>query len=283
MTHSIIVFDLDDTLTESKTNITEEAARLLHGLLAESIYEDEDPEDPPEHIGYKYQVGILSGCAYEQFNKQVIKPMFKYCELNDAWGRDIWADHILSHLYLMPASGSQLYTYKAHQGGWNCQYKDSLNLRSKYEIVDAFDTACELTDIHPPAKIYGEVEEDRDSQITFSFCGQEAPLEVKKKWDPDKWLRLRVAKTMRESLKGSFDVTVGGSTSIDVTLAGRDKAYGMTKFLEFMNAKKEDVLFVADALFPEGNDYPVKQMGIESKSVSGPEDTIEIMKSLLGE
>ena len=34
-------------------------------------------------------------------------------------------------------------------------------------------------------KVWGDVIEDRGSQITFSALGQQAPLEEKKKWDPD--------------------------------------------------------------------------------------------------
>jgi hypothetical protein len=34
-------------------------------------------------------------------------------------------------------------------------------------------------------KVWGEVIEDRGSQITFSALGQQAPLEEKKKWDAD--------------------------------------------------------------------------------------------------
>jgi len=35
-----------------------------------------------------------------------------------------------------------------------------------------------------PEKVWGEVIEDRGSQITFSALGQQAPLEEKTKWDP---------------------------------------------------------------------------------------------------
>jgi len=34
-------------------------------------------------------------------------------------------------------------------------------------------------------KTWGEQIEDRGSQITYSALGQQAPIEEKKKWDPD--------------------------------------------------------------------------------------------------
>ena len=42
------------------------------------------------------------------------------------------------------------------------------------------------------AKVWGEVIEDRGSQITFSALGQQAPLEEKNKWDPDYTKRKKI-------------------------------------------------------------------------------------------
>lgn len=288
MSKNVIVFDLDDTLTESKTNITEEMARLFHGLLCEGIYE-ENPDDPdyPDFCGYKYKVGIISGCAYEQFDKQFIDPMFNYVEDNNAWDRKCWAESILKNLFLMPASGSQLYYFWQD---WKCAYKETLPLSSKVKIYNAFEKATDDLGTYPIENVYGEIAEDRGSQVTFSLCGQQAPLKVKKAIDPDQSKRLKIAEIMTDILNGEFEVTVGGSSSIDVTLKGRDKAYGMQKFLDYEKGlvckhkyDPSEVLFIADAIFPGGNDYSVKEMGIECKLVSGPEDTIKIIKSMLGE
>lgn len=285
----MIVFDLDDTLSESKTDISEEMSRLLHGLLCDGEYDEEG-----DLIGFNHAVGIISGCAYEQFEKQLLKPFWKHVENNDAWGREIWADDICARLFLMPASGSQLYFYN-RSGGWRCAYKESLALREKVEIYSTFYQACESVNILPLIGSYGEVAEDRDSQITFSFFGQSAPLEVKKPWDPEQKKRLKVAREMQRILveadrKDKYEITVGGASSIDVTLKGRDKAYGMRKFLdwdEFYHIKSKTdisrVLFIADALFPGGNDYSVRGLGVECKEVLGPTDTKKVIKQILGE
>ena len=45
----------------------------------------------------------------------------------------------------------------------------------------------------------------------------------------------------------------------------------------------EDILFIGDALFAGGNDYPVKALGIDCISVNGPEETMEIIQTLLGD
>lgn len=285
----MIVFDLDDTLSESKTNVGEEISRLLHALLCDGEY-DEDGD----FIGFNYAVGIISGCAYEQFEKQLLEPFWKHVRNNDAWGKEIWADQICSRMFLMPASGSQLYFYNS-SGGWRCAYKESLALREKVEVYNAFYRACEDANILPLANPYGEIAEDRDSQITFSFLGQQAPLEIKKSWDPNQAKRFKVLKEMQKTLakiglSNKYEITVGGSSSIDVTLKGRDKAYGLQKFLdwdEWRHVKTKidpgQVLFVADAIFPGGNDYSVKYLGVECKKVSCPADTEKIIKKILGE
>ena len=68
-------------------------------------------------------------------------------------------------------------------------------------------------------KVWGEVIEDRGSQITFSALGQQAPLDEKKQWDPDFTKRKRM-KAMLDKLIPEFSVRLGGSTSVDVTKHG---------------------------------------------------------------
>ena len=66
-----------------------------------------------------------------------------------------------------------------------------------------------------------------------------------------------------------FEVKAAGTTSIDVTQQGMDKAYGMKKLIEQLGIAKEDILFIGDRLFEGGNDYPVKLMGINTVAVEG--------------
>jgi hypothetical protein len=44
---------------------------------------------------------------------------------------------------------------------------------------------------------------------------------------------------------------------------------------------KEDMVFVGDSIFPGGNDYSPYEAGIECIKVSGPEETVEIIKKWL--
>ena len=73
----------------------------------------------------------------------------------------------------------------------------------------------------------------------------------------------------------------GGSTSVDITHRGIDKAYGMRQLAEQTGIPLDDMLFVGDRLDPDGNDYPVLAMGVPCHAVEGWEDTAEFLDELL--
>jgi hypothetical protein len=122
--------------------------------------------------------------------------------------------------------------------------------------------------------------EDRGSQITFSALGQEAPLEEKKQWDPNFAKRKKITPIL-EKLIPEFSVQLGGATSIDVTKPGIDKAYGIRKLHEILGVEIEDMLFIGDALFPGGNDYPAKQAGVDSIEVRDPDETKRVIEAII--
>jgi hypothetical protein len=122
--------------------------------------------------------------------------------------------------------------------------------------------------------------EDRGSQITYSALGQQAPLDAKKTWDPDfakrKIIQGLLAKTLPE-----FSVRTGGATSIDVTLPGIDKAYGIRKLRDVLQIPIEEMLYLGDALFPGGNDEPVRTTGADCIQVRDPEETKRVIEAIV--
>ena len=129
---------------------------------------------------------------------------------------------------------------------------------------------------------WGEIIEDRGSQITFSALGQQAPLDAKRAWDPtgDKKRALRDA--VAEDLP-DLEVRGGGSTSVDITRHGIDKAYGMGKLVEITGIAPEDMLFIGDRLDEAGNDYPVKAAGYPTLAVSGWEECVDVIADIVKE
>jgi HAD superfamily hydrolase (TIGR01484 family) len=129
-------------------------------------------------------------------------------------------------------------------------------------------------------KVWGEVIEDRGSQITFSALGQQAPLEEKKKWDPD-FSKRKKMKMSLDTLIPEFFVRLGGTTSIDVTKHGIDKAYGIKKLRDTLGIAIDEMIFIGDALFPGGNDYPAKEAGALSIQVKDPHETKRVIEAII--
>jgi hydroxymethylpyrimidine pyrophosphatase-like HAD family hydrolase len=130
-----------------------------------------------------------------------------------------------------------------------------------------------------PQRVWGESIEDRGSQITYSALGQLAPLPQKKQWDPDSAKRKQMI-TDLESLLPEFSVHLGGATSIDITQRGIDKGYGVRKLRDLLRIEIYQMIFIGDALFPGGNDFPAKQAGALSIQVRDPHETKRVIETI---
>ena len=129
-------------------------------------------------------------------------------------------------------------------------YSEDLSREQKKKIIDSLNTVQhECGDDIP--KIWGEVIEDRGSQITFSALGQQAPLAEKKKWDPD-FTKRQQMKAKLDTMIPEFSVRLGGTTSIDVTKPGIDKAYGILKLRDILSIPIAEMIYIGDAPSQEG-------------------------------
>ena len=79
----------------------------------------------------------------------------------------------------------------------------------------------------------------------------------------------------------ALSVQLGGATSMDITRPGVDKAYGIGKLKEVLGVPVKRMLFIGDALFPGGNDYPAKQAGAESIEVRDPQETMRVIQAII--
>ena len=240
----LIVFDLDGTLAESKSPIDAEMAKLLDALL--SIV----------------KVSVISGGAWLQFEKQVLAYLSH--------------DERLKNLSLLPTCGTKFYKYGSK---WELLYSEDFTDAEKQKIISSLKKAMESSNCKVE-KAWGEIIEDRGSQITFSALGQKAPLEEKKKWDPD-FTKRKKMKALLDKLIPEFSVRLGGATSVDVTKHGIDKAYGIRKLRDVLGIPISEMIFVGDAVFPGGNDYPAKEAGALSIEVKDPHETKRVIEAII--
>ncbi len=244
-----IIFDLDGTLTASKAPLDREMAGLLAMLLSRT------------------KVAVISGAAFHQFEKQFLA--FLHCP-----------DGALGNLFIVPTNGSAMYVYQGAR--WVRIYAEELSAAERKKIFEAFETVFKETNFIPEKRIYGEIIEDRGTQVTFSGLGQLAPVERKKAWDTDKKKRLRLKEGL-DRLLPDLEIKINSSSSIDITRKGIDKAYGVLQIQKHLRIPIKDMVFVGDAIFPGGNDYAATTTGIEAVGVSDEQETKALIRSWLGE
>lgn len=243
--YQLVMFDLDDTLAPSKSPLPDPMVAVLRKLLAST------------------NGCIISGGRFEQFEKQVID------RLGVFEGE--------ANLHLMPTCGTQYVRWSGSE--WATVYAEYLSDDEKQRALGVLESGAKELGLWE-SEPWGPILEDRGSQITYSALGQSAPVDVKTAWDPDgakkELLRAYAAERLPD-----LEVRSGGSTSVDVTKKGIDKAYGTRKLMDILGLGVGDILFFGDRLDEGGNDRPVKDLGVESVAVEGWEGTCAKLSALL--
>lgn len=254
MSKKVIAFDLDGTLAPSKSPLPDRMGEALDKLL--------------DH----YHVCVISGGKFGQFEKQLLANL-KAGPAN------------LERLHLMPTCGTRYYKFDAATKDWEKIYAEDFTEAEKKKISDALMKVA--TDLgYLEKKTYGEILEDRGSQVTYSALGQDVVdhlgtegVTLKEAWDPDNKKKNALRDAAAELLP-EFEVRVGGITSVDVTKPGIDKAYGMRKLMDMLEISKEDILFIGDRVVEGGNDYPVKMFGIDTMQINNWEQTAVAVEAI---
>lgn len=241
---TLIVYDLDGTLAESKSSLDAEMSARLHDLLG------------------IIKVAVISGGDWPQFEKQLLS--------------NLPHDERLANLSLLPTCGTKFYKYT---GDWEKLYEEDFTADQREKILSSLKKALGVAGFKVE-KVWGEVIEDRGGQITYSALGQQAPLEAKDKWDPDHAKRKKL-KAILDTYIPEFSVRMGGATSIDVTKPGIDKAYGIRKLRDLLDVSLKEMIYIGDALFVGGNDYPAEEAGVVSIPVRDPRETKRVTETII--
>ena len=242
---SLVAFDLDGTLALSKQPLEDTMGEAVADLLGVA------------------HVAVISGGDWPQFEKQVASRLPARANLSKLW--------------LLPTTGTKLYTF--HGGEWQRVCADLFSSTDKEKILQAFDLSLKKTGFKPE-KTWGKCIEDRGSQITFSALGQQAPIHEKEHWDPDFAKRKVIQKDLYEQLP-NMSINIGGATSIDITQKGVDKGYGLKRLRDQSGIPLEQMMFIGDAIFPGGNDYPALELGLKTVTVKNPDDTLAAIAGIV--
>ena len=240
----LIVYDFDATLAESKSSLGAEMAALLHDLLG------------------VIKVAVISRGNWPQFGTQLLSHLPH--------------DERLANLSLLPTCVTKFYQFS---GDWNKLYGEDFTEGRREKIRSSLKKALAAAGFKVE-KTWGENIEDRGSQITYSALGQQAPLEEKDKWDPDCAKRKKI-KALLDTYVPEFSVRIGGATSIDITKPGIDKACGIRKPRDLLGISLKETIYIGDALFVGGNDYPAEEAGVASIPVRDPRETKRVTETII--
>jgi phosphomannomutase len=250
----LIVFDMDGTLAESKSAMDREMALLLSKLLE------------------KKKVAIISGGEFRQFKIQALNAL-RFTKPH------------YDNLFLFPATSTAFFRYQKNK--WREVYAYKLSNSAIKKIHKAFHLAFHEIHYVKPKKVYGEVIDDRGTEVTFSALGQKVVsilgskgVTLKANWAKKYDVRPQLSKIMQKLLP-DYTVRIAGLTSIDVTRKGIDKGYGVRQIRKYTKIPISKMLFVGDAIFPGGNDYEALKTGIDYVKVKGPSETKKLVKKLI--
>jgi HAD superfamily hydrolase (TIGR01484 family) len=243
----IFLFDMDGTLAQSKSPISERMKTCLEGILS-----------------YK-KIGIISGGNWEQFETQVVE------HINQKY---------YHNLIILPTSGTQLYIYDVEKESWVQKYNEAFKKEERAFIISQLDKAVRAAG-YAHEEIHGIRFEDRNSQVTYSALGSRAPYEKKKLWDPNQQKRKTIISLLPQSIKDTYTITIGGTTSIDITQKGIDKSYAIKKIHTLFEIPYENMVFFGDKLQEGGNDYPVKKVLTSYIEVVNENETEHILSQYL--
>jgi phosphomannomutase len=242
---AVMVFDLNGILTESKTEIDNEMVDLITTLSR------------------IYRIGIITGETFEQVKAQVLNKLPK---------------ETYPSIKVFPTNGSVYATFKRTR--WALDQLDGFSKSDKERIIHAFEAAFKEINWQHPDCIYGELIEDRGTQMTFSALGQDAPLVEKCMFDPTGRKRFELAERLKEFLP-DFEIKLGGTTSIDVNKKGIDKAYGIRRIRDELNVPEDLIVYIGRSIKPGGSNSSVLNTRALCYEVEDVPDTKQLIRRII--
>jgi phosphomannomutase len=258
MNKTIVLFDMDGTLTESRKCFKlKELGDILYRLTNMGVH-----------------IGIITGSDEDYLREQM--------------------GDFLSHtssrykLHLLPCNGTKYYKPPEFANN-DFKLAHSVSMEEKLGAVNYRGLICELVysqvDIcHIGAPLTGHFINCRGSMINWSPIGRNANSKQREEFiqlDKEKNIRDRVISELRAMLElkemnNQITIKLGGDTSFDIYPTGWDKTYGLKHFTGW------DVWFVGDRCGENGNDYEIYNACLgQSYTSEGPEHTVEIIECII--
>lgn len=232
-------FDLDNTLTRSKSHIAPEHKPILKALIARA------------------DVVVVSGHGERDIR----------AHLEDVGGYYMLAQN---GNFARAPSGALLWEHRlsASQVDAIHEFIKKARRHLAYEVVDEND-----------------IVDDRGCQVGFSLIGHHLNQDIKDAFDPDHKKRAQLLDDLKADVSAlrdrhNIEILIAGTTNLDIIEKGKNKGYNIRAFIEKMDWREEDCIYVGDALFPGGNDETVIGV-IPTRPVRDFKETYEYLQKIL--
>lgn len=269
---TILLFDIDATLTPPRQPINKEMTEVLMNLNVPFV--------------------VAAGSNMDLIKEQFFLPFFEhgYRGTFDAY---ISNGTIKYHCEYDTEPKTELVS--------SFNIREYLGEDDYKEMISAFEEvlAKEEFALPPEITVKGEKITDRTSMInliTFGRVKTEGPeaqenRKIFVEFDKETGYRSKIVEFLKERLRRLVEekglkILLGGQTSFDIVIDGYDKTYPLRQLVP---SEFEKAVFIGDALFPGGNDYVVQefidtldkeQSQYEAIKTESWENTIEILKNL---
>ncbi|MCR4325759.1 MAG: HAD-IIB family hydrolase [Patescibacteria group bacterium] len=232
-----IFFDLDSTLTPSRAQMLPEHVPIFERVCGER------------------DVIVVTGGAVDQIRAQIPLPNS-------------------GNYYMLSQQGN----HAVGKDG-TLLWHETVSARQE-QAVRAFADVL-TSDLGLPVKDKTDLFENRGSQLAYSTLGFHESNEKKYAYDPDQAKRRGLLARHADELKKLRDIGIeampAGTTTIDFILAGKNKGRNIARLMEDRGWKKEECLYIGDALFPGGNDESVIGV-IPTHAVKDPSETFDFIQ-----
>ncbi|PIN87556.1 hypothetical protein COV12_03180 [Candidatus Woesearchaeota archaeon CG10_big_fil_rev_8_21_14_0_10_32_24] len=231
----VIIADVDETICETCQLISPEMAEKINSLIQQG-----------------YIFAVISGTNKEYLQEMISKKLNGEHHLLATTGTH--------YLKINGDKEEEIYRYTLDEN----EKKDIID--ALYNLTDKFNIISLTTK--------GDQIQDRGTQITLSAIGRHAPIEAKKSYDAHGIKRKKWVCYLKNLIdEHKYEITLGGTTSIDITRKGLDKEWGIREFAKYHNINFNDILFFGDKLDVGGNDFPATKV-VDCVKVSNPNETL---------
>ena len=236
----VIIADVDETICETCQVISDNMAQKINELIKKG-----------------HQLAFISGTKVTDLKKMI-------------------SSKVTEKHHILGTTGTN-YTIIENQEEENV-YNHSFTEEEKKEIFAAFEKLINYYNIASMTTKEDQLQ-DRKSQVTLSAIGRNAPIPLKKDYDPQGEKRKVWREYLKPLLGEKYDIKIGGTTSVDVTRKGLDKEWGIKEFAKHNNIPFNSIIFFGDKIYPGGNDYPATRI-VDCIAVKNPDDTLRKLKEM---